>query len=95
MAATAATQGVYSNVNTRKAQAEATDGNSAGNTEDRALTSQPASTARVETTCSLAMKPEIRAVANFQSPNPSGRKMTEMTRPTAASRLSAESAPQR
>ena len=56
------------------------------------LPSPPMSTPSVDTTDSLAIKPEIRAVAARQSPKPSGAKMGAMSRPTAASRLSVLSA---
>ena len=85
MVATAATHGVYSSVNTRKLTAA------------RALSSDeiaapPSSTCSVLTTDSLAMKPEMSAVAQRQSPKPSGRKIGAIQRPMSASRLAALSA---
>ena len=50
------------------------------------------STASVETTCSLAIKPEISAVENRQSPKPRGLNNTATACPMPASRLSVESA---
>ena len=55
----------------------------------REATLVPSSTDMVDTTASLAVKPEISAVAMRQSPKPSGRKKTASHRPTSASRLSA------
>ena len=67
----AATQGVYSRVETRKLRAP-----TAENKEPRAstVTSVPAPvrTPRVEMTDSLAMKPVMRAVETRQSPKPRG-----------------------
>lgn len=62
-----------------------------GSTDARAPVSQPQRTARVDTTCSLAMKPEIRAVDMRQSPNPSGLNITETHLPIVASKLMEES----
>ena len=82
MVATAATQGVYSRVNTRKLRADRVV-----NRPEMAL--PPSSTSRVLTTDSLAMKPEISEVAQRQSPKPRGAKMGASTWPIRASRLSA------
>ena len=91
MVATAATQGVYSSVNTRKLTAVI-----GLNTEPRAelrfATFVPRSTASVETTASFAVKPEISAVTIRQSAKPRGRNTGAISCPMRASRLSALSA---
>ena len=52
----------------------------------------PNSTVRDETTLSLAMKPEIRAVTIRQSPKPTGRNTGASTPARRARMLSCESA---
>ena len=78
IAATAATQGVYKSVKIRKLQAASVDEKSCGKCAYSCPESHPASMARVETTCSFAMNPEMSAVENFHSPNPNGLKITEI-----------------
>ena len=82
MVATAATQGVYSSVNTRKLTALRV-------VNRDVMAVLPSSTSRVLTTDSLAIKPEISAVAHRQSPKPSGLNSTASHCPISASRLSA------
>ena len=74
MVATAATQGVYSRVNTRKLTADSGE-NSPASAGPRLAVLVFSSTDRVDTTASLAVKPEIRAVTTRQSPKPRGAKM--------------------
>ena len=78
----AATQGVYSRVNTKNTTAV-----NGVNIVVRAAVSPPSSTVRVETTLSLAVKPVISAVETRQSPKPSGLKMGATQLPMSASRL--------
>lgn len=78
----AATQGVYSNVNTRNTIAV----NGVNNTE-RADISPPSKTVSVETTLSFAVKPVINAVEIRQSPKPSGTNNGAKSPPSFASRL--------
>ena len=82
MVATAATQGVYSSVNTRKLTALRT-------VNSDVTAAPPSSTSSVLTTDSLAMNPEISAVAHRQSPKPRGLNSTASHWPMSASRLSA------
>ena len=82
----AATQGVYSSVNTRNTTAV-----SGVKSVERALVEPPSRTVRVETTLSLALNPVIRAVAIFQSQKPSGQKIGAMSPASTASRLVCES----
>lgn len=86
-AAIAATQGVYKSVNARKLAAERGE-KIPESTEPRSETFEPVSTASVDTTASLAVKPVIRAVAARQSPKPRGLNMGAITIPSIASRLS-------
>ncbi len=88
MVVTAAIHGVYKSVNTRKDKAES-GVNSAPSAAPRFAVLVPSSTARVDTTASLAVKPEISAVATRQSLKPKGLKITEINWPTSARRLSA------
>ena len=81
----AATHGVYSSVNTRKLMAERV-------VSSDEMAAPPSSTCSVLTTDSLAIKPEMSAVAHRQSPKPSGRKTGAMNCPMSASRLLALSA---
>ena len=85
MVAMAATHGVYSSVNTRKLTAERV-------VSSDEMAAPPSSTCSVLTTDSLAMKPEMSAVAQRQSPKPSGRKMGARNCPMSASKLLALSA---
>ena len=78
--AMAATHGVYSETNARKARALAV-------VNIAETFAAPASCASVETTFSLAMNPQATAVAQRQSPKPSGANSGAMTPPRAASRL--------
>ena len=82
MVATAAIQGVYSSVNTRKLMALRV-------VNRDVMAAFPSSTCSVLTTDSLAIKPEISAVAQRQSPKPSGLNSTASHWPISASRLSA------
>ena len=77
MAATAATHGVYKSVNTRNDNADS-GVNKDPSTDPKAATLVPSSTPRVDTTASLAVKPEISAVATRQSSKPRGLKIPEM-----------------
>ncbi len=70
----AATHGVYSSVNTRKLMAERV-------VSSDEMAAPPSSTCSVLTTDSLAIKPEMSAVAHRQSPKPSGRKTGAMNCP--------------
>ena len=83
--ATAAMQGVYSSVKTRKLAAERL----VNIVESGA---PPNKTSSVLTTDSFAMKPEIREVAQRQSAKPSGANTGAIHRPMRAKRLSALSA---
>ena len=84
----AATQGIYSRVNTRKLTAArgVKSRDSTGTSMDGSPTF--ISTARVLTTVSLAISPVTRAVAARQSPKPSGAKNGAITWPIAARMLS-------
>ena len=61
---------------------------SAGSAASSASALVPISTESEETTASLAVKPEMSAVAQRQSAKPSGAKMGATSRPIMASRLS-------
>ena len=80
----AATQGVYSR---QKVKREAA---ARGVSTFSASEFVPNSTPRVDTTLSLAIKPEIRAVEIRQSPKPSGAKTGASSPAMAASMLSEE-----
>ena len=77
----AATQGVYSSVNTKNTNAVP-----GVNMAERLAVSPPSSTVRVETTLSLAVKPVISAAETRQSPKPKGRNTGATQLPTSASR---------
>ena len=81
MAATAATQGVYSRL---KASMEAAV------REPRAASPPPKRVSIMETTLSLAMKPLISEVTIRQSPSPTGAMIGARSPATAASMLSWE-----
>lgn len=83
---TAAIQGVYKSVNTRKLIA-VSGVNTDGSTDASESALVPHSTASDDTTASFAVKPEISAVVTLQSSKPSGRKITEIALPIYASKL--------
>ena len=88
MVVTAAMHGVYSSVNTRKDSADS-GVNRAPRAAPKLAVLVFSSTARVDTTASLAVKPEISAVATRQSLKPRGLNIPEINCPTRARRLSA------
>ena len=90
MVATAATQGVYSRVNTRKLTAD-TGVKIFPRVSLKLDMEEPVRTPSVLTTASFAVKPPISAVAARQSPNPNGIKRGAISFPIMASRLSPES----
>ena len=79
-AAIAATQGVYSRVNTRNTMPV-----NGVNSVVSAAVSPPRRTVSVETTLSLAVKPVISAVETRQSPKPSGLNRGAIKLPMAGS----------
>ena len=81
-AAMAATQGVYSSVNTKNTVAV-----NGVNSVPSAAVSPPSSTVSVETTLSLAVNPVISAVETRQSAKPSGANSGAIHDPTIASKL--------
>lgn len=74
IAAIAATQGVYNNVNTRKLVAERTV-NNVPSAADTCAAFVPSKTLSVETTASFAVIPVTSAVEILQSAKPSGLKL--------------------
>lgn len=74
IAAIAATQGVYNNVNTRKLVAERTV-NNVPSAADTCAAFVPSKTLSVETTASFAVIPVTSAVEILQSAKPSGLKI--------------------
>ena len=89
-AAIAATQGVYSRVNTRNTKA-VKGVNRLLRFWGRVAMVEPVSTARLLTTASLAVKPVTSAVATRQSPKPRGANSGASSPPSMASRLWDES----
>ena len=87
-AATAAKQGMYSSVNVRKDTAESGVNSEPRTVESWAVSGTLVSTARVETTASLAERPVSSAVELIQLPKPRGAKTGAMNRPMPASMLS-------
>ena len=83
--AIAATQGVYSRQNTSRLAA------ASGVRQARMSEVEPNSTVSVETTLSLAIKPEMSAVEMRQSPKPIGRKTGAITPAIIARMLCEES----
>ena len=86
IAAIAATQGVYNNVNTRKLIAERTVNNVPSDAATWAAF-VPSKTLSVETTASLAVIPVTSAVDILQSLKPSGLKIGAIKWPSIASKL--------
>ena len=87
IAAIAATQGVYNNVNTRKLVAERTV-NNVPSAADTCAAFVPSKTLSVETTASFAVIPVTSAVEILQSAKPSGLKSGAARLPIIASKLS-------
>lgn len=86
IAAIAATQGVYNNVNTRKLVAERTV-NNVPSAADTCAAFVPSKTLSVETTASFAVIPVTSAVEILQSAKPSGLKIGAIKCPSIASKL--------
>ena len=89
--ATAAAQGVYSSVNTKKLNALNGE-NNVCRVSPSSVALAPVSTANVLITASFAMKPVINPVETRQSEKPMGVNITLTACPIAASMLSALSA---
>ena len=84
VAAKAATQGIYSTVNVRKAKADAGENIAPSAAESCASVVLPVKIVSVLTTVSFAERPVISAVDARQSVKPRGEKMGEITEPIVA-----------
>lgn len=88
---TAAMQGVYNSVNTKKLKAQSGENNDCNALPSSAIFA-PVNTANVLITVSLAVNPVISAVDMRQSEKPIGMNITLINRPIDAKILSALSA---